>query len=140
MRRTSRGMLGKGARMMRFCSNVDILRFCSPAVLALAVSCAGASPAPHTASDTTSGAAEAAQAARSDHLTTELRALTPRGLTTMGVTRMGGWLYVIGGYFGQPHNYSKEFQSSDFERLDVATGKWETLPSAGALQIGRAHV
>jgi len=120
--------------MTRFCSNVDILRFCSRAVLALALSCAGAAGQPSTAADVTSGAAEAAQAARSDHLTTELRAVAPRGLTTMGVTRLGGHLYVIGGYFGQPHNYSKEFQSSEFERLDVATGKWETLPSAGPLQ------
>src|SRR3954466_11262889 len=114
--------------MTRFCSNVDILRFCSPALLALALGCAGASGQPNTAADVTSGAAEAVQAARSDHLTTELRAVAPRGLPRMGAPRLGGYLYVIGGYFGQPHNYSKEFQSSEFERLDVATSKWETLP------------
>ncbi|MEO8179274.1 MAG: kelch repeat-containing protein [Deltaproteobacteria bacterium] len=103
--------------------------------LAFVLGCAAAATPAGTAADVaSSGAAEAASAARSTHLTTELGALTPRGLTTMGVTRMGGSLYVIGGYFGQPHNYSKEFQSADFTRLDVATGTWEQLPSAGALQ------
>jgi hypothetical protein len=52
----------------------------------------------------------------------------------MGVTRMGGSLYVLGGYFGQPHNYSKEFQSGEFMRLDVATGKWQELPPIQGLQ------
>ena len=121
--------------MTRFCSDFIISRACSLTALTLILGCAAATPPAGTSADVAApGAAEAASAARSVHLTTELSALTPRGLTTMGVTRLGGSLYVIGGYFGQPHNYSKEFQSADFARLDVATGTWEQLPSAGALQ------
>jgi len=125
--------------MTSFLNDLELSRFCSPALalatLTLAASCAGAGSAPGAAASVAaSGAAEAAAAARAVHLSSELRGVTPRGLTTMGVTRLGGSLYLLGGYFGQPHNYSKEFQSADFERLDVASGVWEPLPSAGALQ------
>jgi hypothetical protein len=121
--------------MTRFCSDFNISRFCSLTAVALVLGCAAAGTRAGTAAAVASpAAAEAAGAARSTPLTTELGALTLRGLTTMGVTRMGGSLYVLGGYFGQPHKYSKEFQSADFARLDVATGNWEQLPSAGALQ------
>ena len=43
----------------------------------------------------------------------------PRGLTSFGATVDGGWLYVLGGYFGEPHAYSIEGQSSAFMRINL---------------------
>ena len=107
---------------------------CALSALLLGSSCTPSGSPPASAADVASaGAAEAAPNATGP-LTSELKSMMPRGLTTMGVSRMGGSLYVIGGYFGQPHDYSKEYQSAEFLRLDLATGAWEQLPSAGPLQ------
>jgi N-acetylneuraminic acid mutarotase len=43
-------------------------------------------------------------------------------------------VYTLGGYFGQPHAYSAEKQSGAFQRMDVQSGTWETLPGIGAAQ------
>jgi N-acetylneuraminic acid mutarotase len=121
--------------MTRFFSGFRTFGVCSTVAVAAALGCAASNSAPANPSDVApAGAAEAAGPKAAGPLNTAVRGYTPRGLTTMGVTRMGGYLYMIGGYFGQPHNYSKEFQSSDFARMDIASGTWEQLPSAGALQ------
>lgn len=123
--------------MTKFCSGFSFLGFCASSALALGMmSCAGSTAAPESAADQAGGAAEAANAQKAalGALHTELRGTTVRGLTTMGVTRMGNALYVMGGYFGQPHDYSKDFQNEEFSRLDVTTGTWEQLPNAGGIQ------
>ncbi|MEM8711431.1 MAG: kelch repeat-containing protein [Planctomycetota bacterium] len=43
----------------------------------------------------------------------------PRGLTSFGAAVDGGWLYVLGGYFGTPHDYSIEGQSSAFMKVNL---------------------
>lgn len=51
----------------------------------------------------------------------------PRGLTSFGAAALDNEVYVIGGYFGQPHNYSHAGQSVDFFRFDTATGALDAL-------------
>ncbi len=46
-------------------------------------------------------------------------ALLPRGLTSFGADTCQGWLYVFGGYNGEPHRYSKAGQSDEFYRLNL---------------------
>ncbi len=58
----------------------------------------------------------------------------PRGLTTMAATTMGSDVYVLGGYFGRPHAYSRRDQSDEFRVLSLDTGQWASLPSAGKIQ------
>lgn len=67
-------------------------------------------------------------------LTSKVLGVMPRGLTTAGVVAHQGSLYVLGGYFGTPHAYSKEYQSTDFSRLDLSTGVWEQLPKVQPIQ------
>lgn len=43
----------------------------------------------------------------------------PRGLTSFGAAVDGGLLYVLGGYFGEPHAYSIEGQSSAFMAINL---------------------
>ncbi|MEM6567811.1 MAG: kelch repeat-containing protein [Planctomycetota bacterium] len=43
----------------------------------------------------------------------------PRGLTSFGSAVVDGYLYVIGGYFGTPHDYSIEGQSAAFLRINL---------------------
>lgn len=58
----------------------------------------------------------------------------PRGLTTVGAATMGDSLYLVGGYFGSPHEYSKEFQSGSVLRMRLATGVWDELASVPPIQ------
>jgi N-acetylneuraminic acid mutarotase len=58
----------------------------------------------------------------------------PRGLTTVGVTTMGDSLYLVGGYFGSPHDYSKEFQSGNVSRMNLSTGVWDELAAVSPIQ------
>jgi N-acetylneuraminic acid mutarotase len=58
----------------------------------------------------------------------------PRGLTTVGAVTMGDSLYLVGGYFGSPHEYSKEFQSGSVLRMQLATGVWDELASVTPIQ------
>ncbi len=60
--------------------------------------------------------------------------LMPVGLTTIGATSMGGSVYVLGGYAGTPHEYSKRERSREFYRLDTKTHRWEKLPGVGPIQ------
>ncbi|MEM6673066.1 MAG: kelch repeat-containing protein [Planctomycetota bacterium] len=43
----------------------------------------------------------------------------PRGLTSFGAAVVDGSLYVLGGYFGTPHAYSREGQSGAFVRINL---------------------
>ncbi|MEM9378852.1 MAG: kelch repeat-containing protein, partial [Planctomycetota bacterium] len=43
----------------------------------------------------------------------------PRGLTSFGSAVVDGYLYVVGGYFGTPHDYSIEGQSAAFLRINL---------------------
>ena len=43
----------------------------------------------------------------------------PRGLTSFGAAASGGWLYVLGGYHGAPHDYSVEGQSTAFLQINL---------------------
>ena len=53
----------------------------------------------------------------------------PRAVTAHGAVVSQGWLYVLGGYFGEPHDYRREFQSRSFARLNLLDGhSWEQLP------------
>jgi N-acetylneuraminic acid mutarotase len=60
--------------------------------------------------------------------------LMPVGLTTLGATTLGHAVYVLGGYSGNPHEYSQRDQSRDFSRYDLTTGRWEKLAGVGPLQ------
>ncbi len=48
----------------------------------------------------------------------EVAGFLPRGITSFGATEHEGWIFVLGGYFGQPHEYSREGQSASFLRLN----------------------
>ena len=58
----------------------------------------------------------------------------PRGLTTVGAAMHAGSLYLVGGYFGSPHEYSKEYQSGSVARLNLDTGVWEELAGVEPIQ------
>jgi N-acetylneuraminic acid mutarotase len=60
--------------------------------------------------------------------------LMPIGLTTIGATRLGNHVYVLGGYAGTPHAYSQRDQSREFYRLDTQTHRWDKLPGVGPIQ------
>lgn len=67
-------------------------------------------------------------------LASHFAGVMPRGLTTMGAVVHGDALYLSGGYFGSPHEYSKEFQSGSFTRLKLDGGEWEELPGITPIQ------
>lgn len=73
---------------------------------AIAASAALSAPAP--------GAAKSASL-----LASETIGFLPRGLTSFGAATSGGWLYVIGGYHGRPHDYSIEGQSRAFLQINL---------------------
>lgn len=50
----------------------------------------------------------------------------PVPVTSFGAASLGDAVYVAGGYFGEPHHYSREGQSSSFARF-TATHTWEPL-------------
>lgn len=43
----------------------------------------------------------------------------PRSTTSFGSVTSDGWLYVLGGYSGRPHDYHREGQSADFYRVNL---------------------
>ena len=57
--------------------------------------------------------------------------LIPRGITSFGADIADGWAYVLGGYFGQPHDYWRKYQSRDFYRINLLDGGVEALPFFG---------
>ena len=50
----------------------------------------------------------------SSSLVSETIGFLPRGLTSFGAASHGGVIYVLGGYHGTPHEYSREGQSGSF--------------------------
>lgn len=58
----------------------------------------------------------------------------PTAVTSFGAAALDGHVYVLGGYSGEPHHYTKEGQSEAFARLNLGTGAWDSLPSLGKVQ------
>jgi len=81
-------------------------------------------------------------ASGSDTVAVELRgepvALLPRGLTSFGAEACDGWLYVFGGYHGEPHKYSRDGQSDDFLRLNLRDPRQFELLDGGVAVQGAA--
>lgn len=46
-------------------------------------------------------------------------------VTSFGAALEGGELYVVGGFFGEPHNYDREGQSRSLARL-TSSGTWQS--------------
>ena len=45
--------------------------------------------------------------------------LLPRPATSFGAATCDGWIYVLGGYTGPPHDYYMEDQQRDFYRVNL---------------------
>ncbi|MCB9898112.1 MAG: hypothetical protein H6825_08930 [Planctomycetes bacterium] len=61
--------------------------------------------------------------------------LLPRAVTSFGAAVDGGWLYVLGGYHGTPHEYSREGQSRAFYRMSLCDPRdVELLPGEEGVQ------
>jgi N-acetylneuraminic acid mutarotase len=60
--------------------------------------------------------------------------MMPVGLTTIGATALGNYVYILGGYSGTPHAYSQRDQSREFYRLDTTTHRWDKLAGVGPIQ------
>jgi hypothetical protein len=58
----------------------------------------------------------------------------PRAITSFGACAAGGWVYVFGGHVGREHAHSRDNVVGDFQRLDLATGAWQSLPDGPSLQ------
>lgn len=101
-----------------------------------AVAAAGCTQTPPAASvdGATPSAVEPDSQGQAEPLRSRFAGIMPRGLTTAGVGELGGNLYVVGGYFGSPHDYSKEFQSGSVLRMQLDTGAWEELAGVTPIQ------
>ncbi len=121
------------ARPLRFqlCEACSWLALGASAWLALGA-CTQTPPAASADQATGTGAAEGEHA--SGQLRSHFAGVMPRGLTTVGAATLGDALYLVGGYFGSPHDYSKEFQSGAVSRLQLSTGVWEDLPGVEPIQ------
>ena len=103
--------------------------------LALSLSACTQTPPPASPEGNAAAAAEAAAPrAGSGEMSSHFAGVMPRGLTTVGAATLGDALYLVGGYFGSPHDYSKEFQSGAVSRLQLSTGVWEDLPGVEPIQ------
>ena len=58
----------------------------------------------------------------------------PELVTSFGAAIENASLYVYGGHTGRAHAYHAETQANTLRRLDLATGKWETLLQGPRLQ------
>lgn len=68
------------------------------------------------------------------HLAAPIGSLS-RGVTSFGADIVDSRLYVFGGYFGKPHDYSAAGQSDVFERFELAdTARVERLEGGVAMQ------
>ena len=62
-------------------------------------------------------------------------AMLPRPTTSFGATTSDGWIYVIGGYTGPPHDYYLEEQQRDFYRINLHDRSHvELLPNESRIQ------
>ena len=58
-----------------------------------------------------------------------------RPTTSFGSATDDGWLYVMGGYHGRPHDYHEEGQSRDFYRVNLHDlSHKELLPNSSGMQ------
>ena len=59
----------------------------------------------------------------------------PRPTTSFGSAVLDGWVYVMGGYHGRPHDYNALGQSKDFYRVNLRnTSHVEMLPNQMGMQ------
>lgn len=111
-------------------------RHALPLALAM-LACARTAEPTTTNSNAPDGERSSAAAITPEPLPRELDgdvALMPQALTSFGAARHGEHVYVYGGYFGRPHQYSREGQSGRLLRLELATGTWEHLGDGPELQ------
>jgi N-acetylneuraminic acid mutarotase len=93
---------------------------------------AAANQAPAEKPASAQGSVEAA------NVTTEsgLYAPMPTALTSFGAASDSDYLYIAGGYHGTPHQYSREGQVKDVQRLALAAGGGSAWQSIGTLPEG----
>jgi N-acetylneuraminic acid mutarotase len=123
---------------MQFRRSLD-RRFSSSLALSCLVlglgACTQTPPAASAEGAAATAAAEGASAtAGNGEMSTQFAGVMPRGLTTVGAATLGDALYLVGGYYGSPHEYSKEYQSGAVSRLQLSTGVWEDLPGVDPIQ------
>ncbi|MCA8935061.1 MAG: hypothetical protein KDB68_02540 [Planctomycetes bacterium] len=59
----------------------------------------------------------------------------PQAFTSFGACAQGGYLYMIGGHTGAPHEYDREGFNRNFYRLNLHDrSSWEILPGGVGLQ------
>ena len=58
----------------------------------------------------------------------------PRPVTSFGGIDQGDKVYVLGGYSGKPHAYSREGQSGEFYEYSTKDKSWKALPGINPLQ------
>lgn len=109
---------------------------CLGALPVLIGACAGAqhsAPALHSAASPAASAPSAAPPraiypARDVQLLAGLLPAMPEPVTSFGAAGDGQYLYTLGGYNGEPHNYSREGQQRRLQRLALdGQSAWETL-------------
>ena len=61
--------------------------------------------------------------------------LLPRPTTSFGAATEDGWIYMLGGYTGPPHDYYREAQCNDFLRINMHDpSHFEYLPHDDKIQ------
>jgi N-acetylneuraminic acid mutarotase len=84
---------------------------------------------------------DGATTASAGPLESEIVGRLPEPATGMGSVADGGWLYLLGGHTGAPHDYAAEFQSREFLRLDLSDlQSFERLPGLESGVQGAALV
>ncbi len=61
-------------------------------------------------------------------------AVLPVGITSFGAATLDGDIYVIGGYTGEPHAYSKAGQRGDLLKRDRSSGAWSKVGAISPAQ------
>lgn len=106
------------------------LRFCLVASALLLSACAHAPKAAPGAVSTPAEAPrpEVVHAPRDVRVTHGLLPAMPEAVTSFGATSADGYLYVLGGYNGEPHNYSQAGQRKGLWRLALdGQSDWQQL-------------
>ena len=102
----------------------------------LLTACGSASAPPVQSADDSAGVSEAPPAPPGDDgVDVEAGLLPPMpvAVTSFGAAVSGDHLYVLGGYHGTPHQYSREGQSRSLWRVPLVGGEWE---QAGHIEHG----
>ena len=58
----------------------------------------------------------------------------PQATASFGAVASDGWMYVYGGHVSPTHSYSTEAVSGAFNRWNLSTRMWESLPGGPGLQ------